>query len=81
MGRNQPALELQVAGGAVGGLPGAVGGLPGDVAGEGQPVDAEAGQAGWVGSWAEEGREVASLLTPNFQPWQEELESLLAPWT
>ena len=45
----------------------------GDVAGVGQPVDAEASQAGWVGSWAEEGMGVASLLTPNFQPWQEEL--------
>ena len=68
MGRNQPALGQQVADGA--GAAAADDGLPGDAAGGGQLAGAvEAGQAGWVGSLAEEGREVALLLlTPNFQP-------------
>lgn len=74
VGRNQPAWGPQVADGAVGDL-------PGDAAGEGQPAVAEASHAGWVESWAEEEREEASLLTPNFQPWQGELESLPAPLT
>ena len=57
VGRNQPALELQLADGAVAGL-------PGDAAAVGEGLPADASQAGWVGSWAEEGTEVASFLTP-----------------
>jgi len=69
VGRNQPAWEPQVADGAEAADDDDA--LPGDAAaGGGQLADAvEAGQVGWVGSLAEEGREVALLLlTPNFQP-------------
>ena len=72
MGKNQPALEPQPADGAVVGLPGDAAAV-----GEGLPAEAEAIQAGWVGSWAEEETEAASFLTP----WQEELGSLQAPLT
>ena len=82
VGRNQPAWEPQVADGAE--AADDDGALPGDAAaGGGQLADAvEAGQVGWVGSLAEEGKEVALLLlTPDFQPLQAELGSLLAPST